>query len=205
MFRKSAVVCILLLVATLAIAGPSKGTPLNATMQPNLSADGTGVSDDGNPSYNNGVAKVQSYLGAGGQNLDLITYATGRKMTFSFPSGSAAWQISGLPEAVAAEVDMFGVNFYGPFQTMGVGTTAQMNTSIQFKYATRTYELDYASLAVKRIDATTWLVTSDHATDIIWDPGFTASSAADLSVFRRKSRDNFGQVNMPIRMIVTLQ
>lgn len=192
--------CVVLLAATVLFAG--SGTPLIATFLPNLST--YGVSSDSSATYTNGVSRVQVYLGAGGGNVDLVTYNSGRKLTFAFDPSSSAWQASKLPQLSQAEVDLYGVNFYGPFISMGVGTTALLNTSLQFKSGNSTYELAYSSLAAKRLSSNTWLITSDPA-DIGGDPGFTASSVADLGVFRKRSRTDFGTVNMPIRFQVQLQ
>jgi len=194
--------CVVLLAATVLFA--SSGTPLIATFLPNNSITGYGVSSDSSATYTNGVNRVKVYLGAGGGNVDLVTYSTGRKLTFAFDPSSSAWQASKLPQLSQAEVDLYGVNFYGPFISMGVGTTALLNTSLQFKSGNSTYELAYSSLAAKRLSSTTWLITSDAA-DIGGDPGFTASSAADLGVFRKRSRTDFGAVNMPIRFQIQLQ
>lgn len=180
------------------------GTPLVATFLPNLSTSGYGVSDDGNPTYANGVNRVKVYFGGNGGNVDLFSYNTGRKLTFTFDPASGSWQSSGLAQTLQAEVDLYGVNFYGPFSSMGVGTTAQVQTSLQFKANNSTYELAYPALAAKRLTSTTWLVTSDPA-DIGGDPGFAASDAADLGAFRKRSRVDFGEVSMPIRFQVTLK
>jgi hypothetical protein len=194
--------CVVLLAATVLFAG--SGTPLIATFLPNNSITGYGVSSDSSATYTNGVNRVKVYLGAGGGNVDLVTYSTGRKLTFAFDPSSSAWQASKLPQLSQAEVDLYGVNFYGPFISMGVGTTALLNTSLQFKSGNSTYELAYSSLAAKRLSSTTWLITSDPA-DIGGDPGFTASDVADLGAFRKRSRTDFGAVNMPIRFQIQLQ
>ncbi|HUR37218.1 MAG TPA: hypothetical protein VM009_05335, partial [Terriglobales bacterium] len=86
----------------------------------------------------------------------------------------------------------------------GIGTTAQLNGSLQFKANNTTYELAYPSLAVKRMTASTWLVTSDAA-EIGGFPGFNATDHAQLSSFRKRTRTNYGAVNMPIRFELTLQ
>src|SRR3569832_2207870 len=100
--------CVVLLAVTVVFAG--SGTPLIATFLPNNSI--TGVSSDSSAIYANGVKRVQVYLGAGGGNVDLVTYSTGRKLTFAFDASSAAWQASKLPQLSQAEVDLYGVNFY---------------------------------------------------------------------------------------------
>jgi hypothetical protein len=190
---------IVLLAVTAAFAG--KGIPLAATFLPQ---SGYGVSSDANPINSNGVNRVQVYLTSGGGTVDLITYSTGRKLTFAFDPSSSAWQASGLPQLSQAEVDLYGINFYGPFSSMGIGTTALLKTSLQFKSGGSTYELAYPSLAVKRKSADTWLITSDRS-DIGYDPGFDASDSADLGVFRKRSRADFGTVNMPIHFEVQLK
>jgi hypothetical protein len=151
------------------------------------------------------VQRVKNYFGTAGGNVVLVTYTTGRKLTFTFNPASPAWQSSGLGQVVQAEVDLFGVNYYGAFQSMTVGTTAQVQTSIQFKGADgRTYELSYLALAAKRLTQSTWLITSDPL-DIGGYPGFLASDQAALGVFRKKTRQTFGAVNMPIRFEVQLK
>jgi hypothetical protein len=194
--------CVVLLAVTAAFAG--KGTPLIATFLPNLSSTGYGVSSDANAIYSNGVNRVQVYFASGGGTVDLITYSTGRKLSFAFDPSSNAFQASGLPQLSQAEVDLYGINFYGPFSSMGINTTAQLKTSLQFKSGSSTYELAYPSLATKRLTADTWLITSDPA-DVGGDPGFDASDSADLGVFRKRSRTDFGTVNMPIRFQIQLK
>jgi hypothetical protein len=202
MRRFAAAVVIAIATASLLLA--ASGISLRTTFLPNLSQ--TGVSDDGNPIYDNGVQRVKNYFGSGGGNVVLITYSTGRKLTFTFNPASPAWQASGLTQILKAEVDLYGVNFYGPFQSMAVGTTAQVQTSIQFKPTGggETYELSYLALAAKRKSQTTWLITSDPQ-DIGGFPGFLASDQAALAVFRKRSRQNFGAVNMPIRFEIQLK
>ena len=195
----------LLLVALTAIsANAFKGTSLRADFLPNLSAYGFGVSDDGNPVYEDSVGRVQCYFGAGGGNVDLVTYSSARTLHLQFDPAAPAWQGSGLPQTSNVVVDLYGVNFYGLFLSMGVGTTAQVQTSLQFKSGGNTFELMYQSLAAKRLTQNTWLITSDPL-DIGGYPGFTASDQAALGVFRRRSRQTFGAVNMPIRFEVTLR
>lgn len=184
-----------------AVAFALTGTPLTATF---LTDSGYGVHDDGNPLYSNAISRVKCYFAGNGGNVDLVTYNTGRKLVLQFDPASSAWQSSGLAPTLAAEVDLYGVNFYGPFASMNVGTTAQVQTSLQFKSGNSTYELAYPALAAKRLDSSTWLITSDPA-DIGGDPGFTASAAADLGVFRKRSRADFGGVTMPVRFQVQLK
>jgi len=199
-YRLAVVAVVTLLCAGVLFAG--SGTPLIAIFLNNGST--YGVSGDGQGSYSNGVDRVQVYFGAGGGNVDLITYSTKRKLVMSFNPASAPWQASGLAQTVPAEVDLYGVNYYGLFSSMGIGTTAQVHTSLQFKGGTSTYELDYPALAAMRLDANTWLITSNPA-DIPGFPGFTASSTASLGRFRKTTRTTFGNVSMPIRFQVVLK
>jgi hypothetical protein len=199
MRRKLIAAAVLLGTATLVFA--ARGIPLRTMW---MNPENYGVGSDANVFYENGVNKVKNYFGSGGGNVVLVTYSSGRKLTFEFDPASASWQASGLPQTVAAEVDLYGINFYGPFQSMGVGTTAQLQTTLQFKVGGNTYELWYPALAAMRTGTNTWLITSDP-NDIPGYPGFTASSAANLSVFRRRSRTTFGYVSMPIRFEVNLK
>lgn len=192
---------VLVASATSAFAAPA--TPLVATFLDKLAA--TGVSDDGNPAYANGVQGVRCYFGVNGRNANLITYNTPRKLHFTFDPSSPAWRGSGLPQAdFLAEVDLYGVNYFGSYQSMGIGTTAQVQMDVEFHVGNSTYELDYRSLAAKRISVDTWLITSNPL-DIGGNPGFAASSAATLNVIRHRTKENFGSVNMPIRVEVKLQ
>ena len=177
--------------------------PLIATFLPNLSGTGAGVSDDGSATYINGVGKVQCYFGVNGKDLDLVTYSSGRKLHFVFNPASTAWKSSGLPQALDAEVDFYGVNFYGPYRTQGDGTTAQVQSSLQFHFGSppRTYELLYPALASYRT-GNTFLITS-NPNDIPGYPGFLASDQAALRMIRKQGNVNYGSVNMPIRWQVT--
>ena len=199
MRRKFIAVAVALATATLLFA--ATGTPLRTMW---LNPYTYGVGSDANVFYENGVNKVKNYFGSGGGNVVLVTYSTGRKLTFEFDPTSAVWQSSGLPQTLAAEVDLYGINFYGPFQAMAVGSTAQLQTTLQFKVGGNTYELWYPALAAMRTGSNTWLITSDP-NDIPGYPGFTASANANLSVFRRRSRTAFGSVSMPIRFEVNLK
>jgi hypothetical protein len=192
--------CVVLLAVTAAFA--AKGIPLAATFLPQ---SGYGVTSDASPIYSNGVNRVQVYLTSGGGTLDLITYSTGRKLTFAFDPSSSTWQASGLPQLSQSEVDLYGINFYGPFSSMGVGTTALLKTSLQFRSGGSTYELAYPSLAVTRTATDTWLITSDSADFGGGNPGFDVSDSADLGVFRKRGRADFGTVNMPIHFQVQLK
>jgi hypothetical protein len=197
MRRTLAAVCVLLVAATALYA--ANGIPLRTMFFPT----DFGVTSDADPFYENGVQRVKNYFKSG-NTVVLVTYATGRKLTFQFDPSSPAWQASGLPALAAAEVDLWGINYFGPFQTMGNMTTAQLQTTVQFKVNGNTYELFYPSLAVMRTGVNTWLITSDP-NDIPGFPGFSASSTANLSVFRKRSRQSFGAMNMPIRFEVNLK
>lgn len=200
-FVAAAILCL----ATAAIA--ARSTALRADFLPNLSQNGVGVSDDGNAAYLNGVDGMKVYFGVNNGNANLITYSTGRKLTFALDPASPAAVASGLPTSgpFQAEVDFYGINYYGQFQAMGLNTTAQMKGSLQFKNAGGvTYELLYQSLAVKRIAQNSWLVTT-NADELGGFPGFTASDQAELSSFRKRTRLIYGAVNMPMRFTLTLQ
>lgn len=195
-----------LVLGLVTLVWAAKSTPLAATFLPNQSSTSFGVSDDGNPSYTNNVGGVRVYFGVNNGNANLVTYSTGRKLDFLFDPDSGAANAAGLTAAsgVSAEVDFYGINYYGQFQSMGIGTTAQMKGSLQFKANNTTYELLYQSLAVKRMSATTWLITTDPF-DPGGNPGFSASDQAELSSFRRRTRTVYGAVNMPMRFEVTTQ
>jgi hypothetical protein len=202
--KRSLLACTLVLsVVTLAWA--ARATPLTIEFLPNLSASGFGVSDDGDAFYTNGVQRVKAVLGVNNQNVNLVTYSSGRKLAFRFDPASAAAASSGLStsEPVAAEVDFYGINYYGQFQSMEVGTTAQLRGNLQFKANNTTYELDYPSLAVMRLSASTWLVTTDP-NDIPGFPGFLAGDQAHLSSFRKRTQVSYGPVNMPMRFYMTI-
>jgi hypothetical protein len=166
-----------------------------------------GVTDDGNATYLNGVDGVKVYFGVNNGNANLITYSTGRTLTFRFDPASPAAVASGLSTSapINSEVDFYGINYFGQFQAMGIDTTAQMKGSLQFKASNGvTYELLYQSLAVKRVASNSWLVTTD-AVELGGFPGFTASDQAELSSFRKRTRLIYGAVNMPVRFTLTLQ
>jgi hypothetical protein len=201
--RLSAVILVVLSFTLVALAGRSKGTATNTFLQPNLSLTGAGVSDDGNNAYLNGVGGVQSYLGAGGNNVNLVTYSTGRKLHFIFDAASPAWQNSGLPQDFTAEITAYGVNYFGTYVSMGIGTTAQVALTIQFKYNNVTYELAWASVAAYHDTATSWLLTW-NALDLPGYPGFSPSDQATLSRIRNNTRTKYGVVNMPLRFSVQL-
>ncbi len=186
--------------------GAPKGsaTPLVAEVLDNLSTTGAGVWGDGTGTYVDSVGGVQCYFGVSGKDADLVTYNSSRTLHFKFDTSSLAWKKSGLPADFYAVMDFFGVNYWGRYKDMGDGTTAQVQMDLEFKVGNLTYELDYQSLAVKRT-GNTWLITSDHANDIIYNTGFTASNQAALNVIRRRSQETFGAVNMPLRVELTLK
>lgn len=207
MSRKFLVLAVVGLLAVSLVAGAvwAKGgvTPLVAIWT-TASSTGFGVFDDGNNRYEQGVDKVQSYFGVSGKDVDIVTYNTERRLRFKFDPNNSALQGSGLPADFLAESDLFGINYWGRYREMGIGTTAQVQADLEFYVGRITYELDYPSLAVTRISETTWLVTSNPL-DIPGDPGFQASDEADLNVIRRRSQETFGTVNMPIRFEVTIK
>ena len=194
-----------LILSVVTLAWAARSTGLRADFLSNFSPAGFGVTDDGNSAYINGNQSVRCYFGVNNQNANLITYNTGRKLVFTFDPQAPAAISSGLPISgpVAAEVDFYGINYYGQFQSMGLNTTAQMNGSMQFKANNTTYELAYQSLAVKRTGTSTWLITTDP-TDIGGFPGFNASDQAELSSFRKRTRQIYGAVNMPTRFEITI-
>jgi len=181
-------------------------TPLNCVVE--TSDTGFGVFPDSvSSSYNHGDSAVECYIGVGGKDADLVTYNTGRKLTFHFDPNSAPWQASGIPQDFEAEVDFFGINYFGRYRDMTVGTTAQVQADLEFHCcgpSPATYELEYPSLAAKRISETEWLITTDPA-DIGGDPGFQASDQASLNIIRRNRQPSFGMVNMPFRLRITIQ
>jgi hypothetical protein len=195
-------------LATAAFAAPkSSAQKLIATYLDNFSV--FGVQDDGNAIYEHGVGGVQAYFGVGGKDVDLVTYNTQRKLHYTFDPASTPFVNSGIGQVFPsgdfmAVSDLFGINYWGRYRNMGVGTTAQVQSDLEFYVGNVTYELDYASLAVMRTSETTWLFTTDPA-DIPGDPGFQASKVAKLNVIRRNKVTHFGTVDMPMRFEVTLK
>lgn len=198
--RSRLLVLAVCLVAAAAVYAAST-VPLNAVFL--TSATGPGVSDDGSALYAHNSEGVRCYFGVKGKNLVLVTYSTPRKLHFKFDPASLAWQRSGLPADFVAEVDFYGVNYYGPYPSMGDGTTAQVKGHLQFHYGGSTWELAYPALAAMRT-GNTWLLTT-NAADIPGYPGFQASDQASLNLLRRNRRTDFGSVNMPMRFQVTPQ
>ncbi len=199
---------LVLAAASSSVAFAAKGTPLTAQWLTDPTVTQYGVFNDSNGVYYaNGVSGVQCYFGVSGKDLDLVTYNTPRTLKYNFNSSQTAWQLSGIPASFNAVSDLYGVNYFGPYKSQSVGSTAQVNATLQFYVGTITYELQYQSLASYRVSATTWLITSYPNDPLLpaGNPGFTASNQAALSVVRRKSQTTYGTVNMPIRFYVTLQ
>ena len=202
----AAVVAVAMATPAYAAKGGKKGkpggsaTPTEAEFLPHGGA--TGVSDDGDPYYKHNIGGVQCYFGVNGRDADLVTYDTGRTLHFVFDP--AASSVAGLDSEFDAEVDIFAINYWGKYEAMAVGSTAQVQADLEFYVGRITYELDYPSLAVMRMTIDTWLITSDPG-DIPGNPGFTASSEADLNVIRRRKQQTYATVDMPIRFYVRLQ
>lgn len=197
--RRAILVLGLLIAVAVAAIAKGSSTPLVANFGP---ISGYGVIGDGQPYTNSPSGPIQVYLNSS-QTLVVMTYNSGRGLHFSFDPNAAAWQLSGLPPAVVAEIDLNGINYYGTFVGMTVGTTAQLKTDLMFHYGGSTWDLAYPSLAVTRESATTWLITSE-ATDVPYSP-FAFGANAALMVQRKRSNTNFGNVTMPVHFTVTLQ
>jgi hypothetical protein len=199
--RRFAMTC--LLVAGSVTLLWAKAVPLSSMFD--LVGD-VGVTYHGSPFYQHAEERrLSNQFSVNGRNVVLHTYNTTRMLQFAFDSGTAAWGRSGLSQPnFATQVNLYGVNYYGQFVSMGVGTTAQLKTTIEFYQGGNTYYLEYPQLAVKRLSSNTWMITSDPG-HIGGFPGFWASSEADFGVFRRKARDSFGAVSMPIKFDVTIQ
>jgi len=109
MSRRAACLLIFVLVfGSFALAG---GTATNTYWRPTLALNSAGVTDDGNNAYLNGASGVQSYLGAGGNNVNLVTYATGRRLRFTWHPGrgpdSAQWvEVEFAPSPAGARVTL---------------------------------------------------------------------------------------------------
>lgn len=191
-------ILVLGLVVAIAAAAVAKGssTPLVANF---LANSPTGVNGDGQSYVNSRSTPV--YLSSS-QTLVVMTYNSGRTLSFNFDPTSAAWQSSGLPQFFAAEIDLNGINYYGTFTGMAVNSVTQLKTDLMFHYGGSTWDLAYPSLAVQRTSATTWLISSEQ-TDIPYPA--IATSSASLQVQRKRSNTNYGTLNMPVRFTVTLQ
>jgi hypothetical protein len=169
-------------------------------------ASTNGLFHDGNATYTDGVARVQAYVGVSSKDADLVTYNTGRTLRF-VSDGSAAWAASGIPATFNAEVDFWGINQWGRYQDMGTGTVAAVAGVVQFYVGRQTYELKYGNMAVKRLSATEWLITTDCLRLGDGCPtygGITINSNAQLSVVRRAAQQTFGTVSMPTTFHVVL-
>ena len=202
MSKRRALLVVALVVTLTVAAWAAKSAPAVATFS--TTPGGFGVFDDGNPTYDNGVGGVKVYFGVTRKDADLVTYNTGRKLHYKFDGSSPALAASGLGSDVLAESDLFALNYFGPYTSMALGTTAQVQMDLEFKVGNLTYELDYASLAAYKTGENTWLITSDP-NDIPGFPGFTASSTAKLNVIRRKAQTTYGTVDMPIRFEMTIK
>jgi hypothetical protein len=194
-----------LLVASLGFAA-AKSSAIKLTTVFQTPA-GFGVFSDTGNAYIHGIDGVQSYFGSNGGNVNLVTYSTPRKIHLKFDTSQAAWQNSHLPSDFQGTVDLYGINYYGQFTSMNVDTTALLPASLQFKSpdGVTTWELNYASLVVSRIDATTWRITSDvNAGDGFWPDDAIPSDVAKLSMIRKRGSVAYGNVNMPITYTVTM-
>ncbi len=210
-FTVSLLTAVVLVVSSAAFAGgvknnstTSKGTALNAQWLMTTALSPTGVFDDGYDLYDNGVSGVQCYFGVSGKNLVLVTYNTPRTLHFTFDTSQNAWKTSGIPADFTAVVDFYGVNYYGPYVSQSIGSTAEVSASLEFYVGRTTYELNYPALASYRTGQNTWLITS-NPNDIPGYPGFTASNQATLVLVRRSGNITYGTVNMPIKFEVTPQ
>jgi hypothetical protein len=198
------VLALLSLAAMPALAGSKSTTSGLICTVPTLATGASGVGSDSSTDYSNGTA-VKCFLGAGGKNFDLVTYSSGRTFTFSFASGAdqATAAQASLPATLNAEVDAYGINYWGQYLNMAIGTTAQVQMDVQFHWGggTTTYELSYSCLAVTRTAFTNWVITSvpdgsnEHAVPCLITSG---GSKATLSKIRRNSVQGFGEVSMPI-------
>ena len=199
----AAIALLLATTTTVAFAGD---VPLTATWE---TLGGSGVFDDGKATYANGdlvsgnPTPVSCYLGVGAKNVVLVTYHSGRKLTFKFDnSESGVWGSgpngAGLEQSFAAEVDFYGQLKSG-YLNMAVGDTKPIAADLEFHYGTapETYGLRYSSLMVTRTDTSTWRITSD--------PGVSGRATATLSIIRRRGGQSFGTVTMPIQFTVTKQ
>ena len=195
----------------------AKAIPLTCNWAPNYS--GFGVFDDGNATYDHnvvytpGLGKVQCYFGVNARDVDMVTYNTGRKLHFVFDPSATAVKNANFDRCSEtsctfdAEVDLFGINYFGQFTAMGNGTTAQVQMDLEFHWPSgpspRTFELDYSSLAVVRLDSKNWLISSEGS-DAQYGP-VAPSRTAKLNEIRRRGSIPFGTVDMPIRFTVTLK
>ena len=180
----------------------SGGTPLTASF---AGKGGYGVSGD--PLYTNAeTSTLGCYFGVSNTHAILGTYNTGRTLRFQFGADAtdALSNAVSLPSLFDAEVDFDGINQWGSFLNMGIGTTAGMKVYLQFYYGRETYELEYGQLAARRLSATQWILTTDYL-EYAANAGVFQSSSARLNVIRRNRRTFFGNVSMPITFTVTLK
>lgn len=168
-----------------------------------VSDQAQGVSSDSNGPYSNGVDGVQCYISVSKNDADLVTYNTPRMLHFQFPAGDPAVEAAKISSTLDAVVDIFAINYYGNYDSMGVGTTAQVQMDLEFYVGNVTYELDYAALAVFRYDENIWLITSDP-NDIPYSP-IAYGPEAKLNVIRRHRQTTFGVVSMPLRIWMVRQ
>jgi len=205
-------VCLLCTLTTFAFAGGGRAQPLSCTM----TSFTVGVSPDASDTYVHSGTKanpLRCYFGVGGKDFDLVTYDSGRTFHYRFdgtdPDTVSAVTAAGLPGTdFFAESDAFGINYWGRFKEMAVGATANVQMDLEFHIPNNplTYELDYSTLAVTRLTATQWLLTSEPEAVNNGGSfgGAGVSSLAKLNVIRRRNVQNFGTVDMPIRIEMTL-
>ena len=186
----------------------ARGIPLTCNWNdPVPPYSGTGVYGDVSGEYEHGTGGVSCYFGVNARDVDMVTYNSGRTLHFVFDGSDPDVQGAAFPTATFdAEVDLFGINYFGRFTDMAVGTTAQVQMDLEFHVPEgpkpRTFELDYSSLAAKRLDNNTWLITSESAPV---DNGQTVfSRTAKLNEIRRRGSVPYGEVEMPIQFTVTI-
>lgn len=203
---------VLLAVVSPALAGgKGSATALNCIVtdySPGVASDKGGMYAHG---ANNGYVKC--YLGVGGKDFDLVTYNSKRTLQFNFsPVDKPTVDLAGLPMSFPAEVDAYGINYWGRYLDMEYQlffSTAQVQMDLQFHYGSppQTYELSYSCLAVSRVGINDWIITSEPLTWIgnyvqdavpcLIDPVHPGNEAT-LSLIRRKGPQTYGVVTMPI-------
>jgi hypothetical protein len=212
-FAATSVVALALFLALSPGVFAAGAIPLTCNWEPTY-AGGRGVFGDGvagTGEYKHGTEGVQCYFGVNARDVDMVTYNTGRTLRFVFDVAGRtdlANDLADLPDTLDAEVDLFGVNHWGRFVDMGIGTTAQIQMDLEFHDPTspspRTFELDYSALAVRRLDSETWLITSQpNDPEVPFSP-VNQSPIAKLNEVRRRGSIPYGEVVMPIRFKVTL-
>jgi len=97
-------------------------------------------------------------------------------------------------------VDAYGINYFGQYLSMQIGSTAQVQMDVQFHYGggSTTYELSYSCLAVRRTQFNTWVLTSGDPDGGNVRAVPCLSNKATLSKIRRNSGQVFGDVTMPV-------